>query len=153
MMDSFLVALFFARPLGLLELTGGVKFFHLTSEAIHPNGVHMCLHGVHDEKNVRKVMYMHGLNLQCTASLVPRPPHSFCRLQYEKHGEPGNEANVQLYHAGGVTTKDNQSLVIHAYDVIPFFVLLVFGSKTCLELSHRAHEFSILLGAGHKGQI
>ena len=22
-------------------------------------------------------------------SLVPRPPHNFCRLQYEKRGRPG----------------------------------------------------------------
>ena len=29
-------------------------------------------------------------NLQL--SLVPRPLHSFCRLQYKKRGEPGNEA-------------------------------------------------------------
>ena len=30
------------------------------------------------------------------ASLVPRPPHSFCRLQYKKRGEPGNEATFRL---------------------------------------------------------
>ena len=30
-------------------------------------------------------------------SLVPRPPHSFCRLQYEKRGEPGNEARLGLH--------------------------------------------------------
>ena len=27
-------------------------------------------------------------------SLVPRPPHSFCRLQYEKRGRPGISYNV-----------------------------------------------------------
>ena len=28
-------------------------------------------------------------------SLVPRPPPSLCPLQYEKWGEPGNEATDQ----------------------------------------------------------
>ena len=35
-------------------------------------------------------------------SLVPRPLHSFCRLQYEKHGEPGNEASI--YVSGNIVT-------------------------------------------------
>ena len=32
----------------------------------------------------------------CThsVSLVPRPPHSFCRLQYEKRGRPGISYHV-----------------------------------------------------------
>ena len=35
-------------------------------------------------------------NIASDDSLVPRPPHSFCRLQYEKHGEPENEAIVMI---------------------------------------------------------
>ena len=34
-------------------------------------------------------------------SLVPRPLHSFCRLQYEKRGEPGNEAIKKVEAAEG----------------------------------------------------
>ena len=32
----------------------------------------------------------HGLKEE--VCLVPRPLHSYCHLQYKKHGEPGNEA-------------------------------------------------------------
>ena len=32
--------------------------------------------------------------LICSGSLVPRPPHSFCRLQYEKRGRPGISYHV-----------------------------------------------------------
>ena len=38
---------------------------------------------------------MNRWNLSLIVSLVPRPPPSLCPLQYEKWGEPGNEATDQ----------------------------------------------------------
>ena len=43
-------------------------------------------------------------------SLVPRPPHSFCRLQYEKRGRPGIS-----YHVNDVEGREEgrETLIEH----------------------------------------
>ena len=54
-------------------------------------------------------------------SLVPRPPHSFCRLQYEKRGERGNEAS-QYHHHPLFKPKIREVCVCSVYNGISMYM-------------------------------
>ena len=43
----------------------------------------------------------HNVTMLRINSLIPRPSHSFCRLQYEKHGRPGI-----FYHVSDVEGRE-----------------------------------------------